>query len=129
MRIKTTRRYDLTPVRKAIIKESTNNKCWRGCGEKVTFLYCGENANWYNYYGEQYGSSLKIKIRTTIRSCKPTPGHIFGENHNSKRYVHPVFIAALFTLARTRKQPKRPLTEEGVKKMWYIRTLGCLLNY
>ena len=41
---KNTVRDHLTPVRIAIIKKFTNNKCWRGCGEKGTPLHC-----WWEY--------------------------------------------------------------------------------
>ena len=40
MQIKTTVRYHFTRVRITIIKKSTDNKCWRGCGEKGMLLHC-----------------------------------------------------------------------------------------
>ena len=44
MQIKTIMRYHYTPVRRAAIKMSTNNNCWRGCGVKGTLLHC-----WWEY--------------------------------------------------------------------------------
>ena len=36
-----------------------------------------------------------------------------------------MFIAPLFTIAKTWKQPKGPLTDEWIKKMWFIYTIEC----
>ena len=55
----TTVMYHLTPIRMAAIKMSTNNKCWRWCGEKGSILHCWWECKLYSHYGEQCGDSLK----------------------------------------------------------------------
>ena len=59
MQVKATMRCHLTLVRMALIKKSTNNKCWRGCGEREHSCTVGGNVNWYSHYGRRYGVSLK----------------------------------------------------------------------
>ena len=56
----------------------------------------------------------------------PTPEHIYPEKVKTliqKDTCTLMFIAALFTTARTRKQPKCSSTDEGIKKMWYVYTM------
>ena len=65
----------------------------------------------------------KTKYGTTILSSNPTPGRISVQNYNSKRYIHPMFTAALFTIAKKWKQHKYPSTDEWIKHMWYIHTM------
>ena len=57
MPIKTAMGYHLTLIRIAAIKKSINNKCWRGHGEKGTFLHCWWECKLVQHYGEQCGDS------------------------------------------------------------------------
>ena len=90
MQIKTTMRYHLIPVRMAIIKENTNNKCWQGCGEREHLYTVGKNVNWCSHWVCSMKFSQKTKNRTTIWSSHSTLGYKSkkNENNNSERYVH-----------------------------------------
>ena len=61
----------------------------------------------------------KTKNRATILSSNPTPEHISKENKNTRKDTcTPMFTAALFTTAKTWKQPKCLSTDEWIKTMW-----------
>ena len=69
----------------------------------------------------------KLKIELPYDSAIPLLGTYPEKTIIQKDTYTPVFIAALFTIARSWNQPKCPSTEEWIKKVWYIYTMECYL--
>ena len=67
---------------------------------------------------------LKILgIKLPYDPAVPLLGIYSEETKTEKDTCIPLFIAALFTIARTWKQPRSPLTDKWIKKLWYIYTM------
>ena len=117
-----------TLVRIAAIKKSTKNKCKRGCGEKGTLLHCW----WECKLGQPLWRTVwrflkKLEIELPYDPAIPLLGIHTEETRIERDTCTPVFITALFTIARTWKQPRCPLADEWIRKLWYIYTMKSVL--
>ena len=128
MQMETTVRYHFTPVRIAIIKKFTNNKCWRGCEEKGTLLHCWWKCKLIQPIWKRVWRFLKKLGKN--QPCNPTISlqliKINGEekkrklkkkkNTILKHTCVPIFTAAILTIGRTWLQPRCSATDKWIKK-------------
>ena len=66
---------------------------------------------------------LKLGIELPYNPAIPLLGIHTEETRTERDTYTPVFIAALFTIARTWKQPRHPLANKWIRKLWYIYTM------
>ena len=99
MQIKTTVSYHLTLVRMGIIKKSTNNKCWRGYGEKGMLLHhWGEHKLIQSLWKMVWRFLKKRGIKSPYAPAIPLLGMYPEETKIEKDTCIPLFTAALFTV-------------------------------
>ena len=96
----------------------------RGCGGKSTLLH-----SWWEckliqpLWKMVWRFLLKLGIKAAYDPAIPLGGIYHEETKNEMDIRIPLFTAALFTIARTRKKPRCPLTDEWIKKWWYMYTM------
>ena len=65
----------------------------------------------------------KLEVELPYDPAIPLLGITMKETRTERDTCTPVFIAALFTIARTWKQPRCPSADEWIRKLWYIYTM------
>jgi hypothetical protein len=114
----------------AKIKTSGDSRCWQGCGESGTLLHCSWDCKLVQPLWKSVWQFLR-KLDTVLLPEDPAIPllGIYPEDSPTcnKGTCSTVFIAAIFIIARSMKQPTCPSPEGWIQKMWYIYTMEYYL--
>ena len=125
MQIETILRFHFTPVRMARIKNSGDSRCCQGCEEWGTVLHCC----WHCKLVQPLWKSVWWVLRKLDIVLPLDPAisllHIYPEDvpTGNKDTCSTMFIAALFIIARSWKEPRYPSTEERIYTTEYYSTI------
>ena len=101
--------------------ETTNNKCRRRCGEKGPLLHCRWGCRLVEPLWRTVQRFLtKLEIELPYHPAIPLLGIHTKETRTERDTCTPKFTTALFTIPRRQKQPRSPLADKWMRKLWYI---------
>ena len=81
----------------------------------LNYIYTGGRSPWFPYI-----QLLRVRMSASPNILKI---YVAKETRSERDTCTPMFIAALFIIARTWKQPRCPSADEWIRKLWYIYTM------